>query len=172
MPQKNVYHKEKEEQYMAKTLPPAEVAIITWARIAVMGAVFAVVLWLLSLGISHFIVEPLTCGVNGGANQCRSALDVSSGIAAILMAVGATFAGIWLGIARPLFVAVSAAVMLWGLANWLDGLFWLEAFAWSVLAGALVFALFSWLNRTQSIIVTLILTIVVVIAERVVLALP
>jgi hypothetical protein len=156
---------------MAKILPNAETAIEVWGRIAGFGALFGIVLWLLSLGIAHFIVEPLTCGIGGGASQCSQAIDVAGGIATVLVAVAAIFVGLWWRLARPAFVAIAAALMLWGLASWLTGLFWVEAVVWSALVGALVYLLFSWLNRTQSIALTIILTAFIVIAERIVLAL-
>ena len=159
------------EKDMARLLPNVETAIEVWGRIAGLGVLFGAVLWLLSLGISQFVVEPLTCGITGGSSQCIQALDVAGGIADILVVAGALFAGIWLRVARPTFVAISAGLMLWGLASWLSGLYWLEALGWSVLVGALVYLLFGWLNRRQSIALTLILTIVIIIAERIVLAL-
>jgi hypothetical protein len=99
------------------------------------------------------------------------AIDVAGGIATVLVAVAAIFVGLWWRLARPAFVAIAAALMLWGLASWLTGLFWVEAVVWSALVGALVYLLFSWLNRTQSIALTIILTALIVIAERIVLAL-
>ncbi len=156
---------------MAKILSATETTLMVWGRVAGLGALFGIVLWLVSMALSQFVIEPLTCGIGGGAGQCSQALAVSSNVASVLMGAGAIFAGIWLRIARPLFVAISATLMLWQLASWVSGLFWLEALGWSALVGALAYLLFGWINRTQSIAVTIIVTVVIIVAEHVVLAL-
>ena len=156
---------------MAKIILLGDTRVRVAARLIALGAVFGIVLWLVTLALNNFVVEPITCGISGGTGQCSQALSVAGGIAGVFVAAAAIFAGIWWRISRPIFVAVSATLLLWGLPLWVDGLFWLEALAWSALVGILAYLLFGWINRTQSIAVTLIVTIVIIIAEHIALAL-
>lgn len=156
---------------MARTILLSDSRVKITGRFALIGAALGVVLWLATLLLVNYVVQPLTCGIGGGAGQCSQALSIASGIAGVLVAAGAVVVSIRRRISRPVFVAVSATLFLWGLPIWVDGLYWLEALAWSALVGILAYLLFGWINRTQSIAVTIIATVVIIIAEHIALAL-
>jgi len=156
---------------MATTVVVKESAVRQWGKLALIGAVFGVAIWLLGLFIAVVIVDPLSCGITGDTTACVESIGVAGTISAIIVAAAAIFVGIRLGIARPMAVAISAGILLWGLSVWVDGLFWLEALGWSALLGTLGYLFFGWLNRYQSIAVTIIVTLLVLIFERIALSL-
>lgn len=131
-----------------------------------MGLLYAILVWLLS----KYVVGPLACGA-GSTAQCSASIFASSNVATVLVALAGTIAGVRLNIARPLLVSVGVAAVLWGLGEWIFGLHWLEVAGWSILIYSLAYLLFVWVSRHNLLLVSVITTIVIVLVERIILAL-
>jgi len=144
---------------------------VTWGRTIAVGAALAVVFWLLTLLIGRFIVEPLVCRQIVDATMCNDATPLAGKIATIFTAVLGIVVMVRMRIARPIIIAVATAAVLWDLAAWTQGLFWLEGIIWSVLLYALCFALFAWITRYVTLWVTIVVSIVIVLIVRIALAL-
>jgi len=142
-----------------------------WGRTVAIGAVTGIIFWLLTLLIAHYVVEPLTCRQIVDASMCTNATPLAGTIATILAAVIAIGLMIRLRIARPIITAVATAALLWNLASWTAGLFWLEALGWSVLLYLLTFALFGWITRYITLWVTIVLSLLIVVVLRIALIL-
>ena len=155
---------------MAKTVTDTDSMMTPWWRTAVFGAVMGLVMWLVGLVMIYWVVEPISCGITGSSQNCSQATSIGGDIATILVIVGAMFGAIRAKIARPVLTALAAGILLWGLSGWLNGLGWFGALLWSLLLGALAVSLFAWINRTQSVALAVILSIIIIIAERIALA--
>jgi len=142
----------------------------TWGRTIAIGAGLGLIFWLLTLLIGRYIVEPLTCRTIVDATMCTDATPLAGKIATILIAVAGVIAMVRLRIARPIIISVATAALLWNLAGWTQGLFWLEAIVWSVLLYALCFALFAWITRHATLWVTIVISLLIVLIIRITLA--
>ena len=142
-----------------------------WVRTIVLGALLGILFWLVTTLIGQYIVEPLTCRQVADAALCMNATPLAGNIASILVAVAAVIVMVRINAARPIIVAVASAALLWNLAYWTQGLFWVEALAWSVILYALAFALFAWITRYAVLWVTIVISLLLVLIIRIALVL-
>lgn len=142
-----------------------------WVRTVVLGAITGIVFWLLTILIARYIVDPIACGRLMNATLCVDSTPFAGNIAAILAAVVGVIAMVRIGAARPIVIAVASAALLWDLAAWTDGLFWLEAVAWSVMLYAAVYALFAWITRYANLWITVAISVLIVLIIRIALVL-
>lgn len=141
-----------------------------WAQSAIVGVIVGAIFAVVTALLSRYVIEPLACGT-GDAVQCAGAVGLSAHIATVLAAAAGIALGIRFAIFRPLFVGIAAAMFLWGFGDWTAGLFWLEILGWALLLYAITYALFAWIARSFSLIIVLGLTLIIIVVERIVLAL-
>lgn len=144
---------------------------VMWLRTIALGAVVGTIVWLATILIGRYIIEPLACGQVVNAALCANSKQMAGNIATVLAAVAGVVAMVRMGASRPIVVAVAAAALLWSLAALTDGLFWVEVLAWSIALYALAYALFSWITRYASLWVTLFITVLLVVVIRIALVL-
>ena len=142
-----------------------------WVRTVVLGAIIGLVFWVVSVLLARYVIEPLVCRQVVDAAMCTNATPIAGMITTVLVAVAGIVAMVRMGIARPIIVAVATAALLWDLSAWTQGLFWLEAVSWSIILYGLTFALFAWITRYASLLMTIILSILVVLVIRIALVL-
>jgi hypothetical protein len=142
-----------------------------WVRTVVLGAVTGLIFWLLTIIVARYVIDPIVCGRFFNAALCTNSTPLSGNIATILAATVGVISMVRIGAARPIIVAIASASLLWDLAAWTDGLFWLEAVAWSVILYALVYALFSWITRYATLWVTILVSLLIVVIIRIALVL-
>ncbi len=142
-----------------------------WWRLALIGAGLGIIYWALTYLIGHFIVDQLFCGNSANAATCSNSVSISGNIANILVAAIGLVVMVRMKIFRPIIIAVASAVLLWGLAGWTEGLWFLEAGLWSILLFSLCYLLFSWIGRYSRSTPVLIGTLVILVIGRIVLAL-
>ena len=142
-----------------------------WVRTVILGAIIGLVFWVVSVLLARYVVEPLVCRQVVDAAMCTSAVPLAGTITAVLVAVAGIVAMVRIGAARPIVVAVATAALLWDLSAWTEGLFWLEAVSWSVILYGLTYALFAWITRYASLLMTIILSILIVLVIRIALVL-
>jgi len=143
---------------------------VTWGRTIALGAALGLIFWILTVLLGRYVVEPLVCKDLVDAAVCVDAVPVAGKIATILVAVLGVIAMVRVRIARPIIIAVATAGLLWNLAGWTQGLFWLESIIWSVLLYALCFALFAWITRYVTLWVTIAVSLAIVLIIRIALA--
>ncbi|MFZ2125665.1 MAG: hypothetical protein WA087_01850 [Candidatus Saccharimonadales bacterium] len=124
-------------------------------RIAIVGLVIGLVFW----GTAELI------------DGYTDSISLAGNIATIISSIIAVAAMVRLQIAQPLIIAVLAGAALWGLAEWTDGLFWIEAIAWSAVIYTLSYVCFSWLLRFKNSLSILVGALIVLVAIRVVITL-
>jgi hypothetical protein len=150
---------------------PTESAFWFWMRVVIVGATLGILYYLITLAVSRYIVEPLTCQSLANGASCVNSIAISGGVAGILVAAIGLFAGIRIGIIRPLLITLATTLLVWDLASWTAGLFWLEALGWSALLYVISYALFTWITRTVPLIVSLSLMAIILIVARIILIL-
>jgi hypothetical protein len=122
----------------------------TW-QIILLGAILGILYCGLTLYLSRFV------GINSVAGDISTILVATIGIIVMLN----------LGMARPLLVAVAAAISLWGLSKLTYGLGWFEVLIWSVFIYGLAYLLFAWLTRYKKTIPLLIAVVLIVFIIRI-----
>lgn len=142
-----------------------------WIQTLIIGAVTGLIFWLLTVIVARYAIDPLVCGKMFDAVLCTDSTPLAGHIATILAAVIGLVTMVRISVVRPIVVAVAAAALLWNLAVWTNGLFWLEAVAWSIILYTLVYALFTWITRYASLLVTIILSLLIVLVIRIALVL-
>jgi hypothetical protein len=140
---------------------------LTWLRIVGLGAAAGLAAWVITALIARYIIEPLACGQMVNATICLEATPIAGNIATILIVPLAILGMARLGILRPIIVAIAAGALLWPLAAWAEGLFWLEAIAWFITLYGLSYGLFSWIARNVQLWQAIVLCAAIVIAVRV-----
>ena len=139
------------------------VTLQSWLRVIGLGAVVGLAIWVLSALLGRYAFEPLL-------GETTNGFIVAGKVATVLVATGAVLGMVRLGVARPIVIAVASAALLWDLSVWSQGMFWLEAVAWSVLLYVASYALFGWIARHGSALVAMIVTIIIVVVIRLALA--
>ncbi len=124
-------------------------------RIVFIGIILGFVYWALTWFILRY---------NGSIN-------IASNIATILVATLGILIMLYLHMARPLMVAVAGAASLWGLAQYTNGLSWLEVFVWNVLLYCLAYSLFLWITRYKKTTPVLIVIVAIIIIVRIAITL-
>lgn len=142
-----------------------------WGRTIGFGAATGLIFWLLTVLLQRYVVDPLVCRQIINATLCANSTPLTGNIAAILTAAIAVVFLVRAQIARPIILAVATAALLWDLALWTDGLFWLEAVVWSVALYALCYALFGWITRYAILWVTVVLSLLITVIIRIALVL-
>jgi hypothetical protein len=137
-----------------------------WGRVVAFGAVAGLAVWVFTALIARYIIEPLACGQAINADVCLAATPIAGNIATILITPLAIVGMVRLGVIRPIIIALATAALLWPLAAWAEGLFWLEAIAWFVALYALAYGLFAWIVRSTLLWVAIVLSLVAVLAIR------
>ena len=144
-----------------------------WARVRIVftGAVLGLIWWVLATLIRIYIIEPMACRDLANAVTCVDSFGVAGNIATVIVAVLGAFALVRTLQPRPMIIAVAAAVVLWGLGQYLTGLSWYEAILWSVVLYAATYVLFGLVARIVWFPAAVITAIVTVVAIRILLVL-
>lgn len=138
-------------------------SVLSWARLIGIGAAAGALFWVLSTLIGRYVVEPMVCRDLVDATACVQASISAGRVATVLIAVASVLALIRFAVPRPIIIAVASAIVLWNLAVWTQGLWWLETLAWSVFLYAASYALFGWIARQINPAVAIIVTVLVVL---------
>lgn len=134
-----------------------------WTSVVGIGAVTGALVWLLTLLLTRFVIQPIVCDM---LRVCGDTVAISGNVAAILGAVFGLTALIRWRARRPLLVVVAAVIALWGMAPWLYGLGWLESLTYSALLYALTYGVLYWLVRMRNLFVAGPLVILIAVAVR------
>lgn len=140
-----------------------------WWRVALVGVGLGVLFFILTLVMEHYVINPLNCHFNSAGTACSDSLGVSGSIASVLVAIIGTGTLIRFRIARPVIISIAAAVLLWGLASWTNGLLWIEELTWSAVLYGLSYALFSWVARYSRGLTVIVTISLIVLVARVIL---
>lgn len=138
-----------------------------WVRTVIVGAVTGIIFYELTLIIGRYIIDPIVCRNIINAALCTDSTPLAGNIATILVGVVGLVAMVRMNIARPIITAVASAALLWQLASWTEGLFWLEALLWTAILYAGAYSLFGWIIRHEKLWVTITVSILIVLIVRI-----
>jgi hypothetical protein len=124
-------------------------------RIVIIGAVTGALFWGVTLAMDNY----------------TNSISLAGNIATIITAIIAVAAMVRLQVAQPLIIATLAGAALWGLSEWVDGLFWAESIAISAALYLLTYVLFSWILRFKKSLPILVGAVFVLISIRIVITL-
>lgn len=136
-------------------------------KVVILGLIVGLLTPLLSLLLENYFIIPVFCNGGDGFNICSSGGVVANHIAAIIVAFGAFAVLMHWTVYRALLLAIAATVAMWGLKKYADPLTvgsWIEYFMFSALLYAVAYTFFYWILRMRNFIVSLVLTIVAVVA--------
>lgn len=140
----------------------------SWWRTALIGVGLGIIYYVLTIIIKSYVTDPIFChSASSHAPSCLDSMGMSGDIATILVATMGIAMMLRFVMARPLIIAVASGAVLWGLARWIDGLFWVEAIAWSMLLYGFAYVLFSWIARYIRIVPVLIAMTAIIVLIRV-----
>ncbi len=159
---------------MAKVTAEQEYVDRTWSiwlRTVATGAVLGIIFWVITLLLSHYVIDPLACRDTANAAVCTNSVSLSGNIAAILVGFIGIAAMVRMGIYRPIILAAATAVLLWDLSAMTTGLYWLEALAWAVGLYAASYGLFAWIARYSKVWFVITVSVLIVLIIRIALVL-
>ncbi len=140
-------------------------------RIALVGAVVGIVATALYALIDAYVFTPALCQ-NGAveATRCANKPVFTDALTMILAAIIGLFGMVRLRVYRPLLVVLLTTVSIWSILSILiPGLTWWGAALGSALVFALTYALFAWLVQLRHFLLAVCVSLVVVVAIRLVL---
>ena len=132
------------------------------------GLVVGVVGWLLSLAIQTWIIDPVFCRSPQTFAVCVNGGTIGWVIAMILVSIASLLSLVRNGVFRPLLVVLASLIALWGASAWLGPLAWWQGMLWHGVLFALAYALFAWVARLSNFLIAVIVTIVLIVAARLV----
>lgn len=139
----------------------------SYRRTILSGVGAGILFWIVALLLEKFVITPIACSNLSNAAICMNPEEMAGNIATIVTAVLAAFALVKISAARPIIIAVASAALLWSAYAWTDGLFWLEALAWSVVLYVLSYALFAWITRSVQLWLAVLLPVLIVLFVRI-----
>lgn len=156
----------KSEGVSKQVLPFADISVKQMVQIAIISIVGGMVLWLLGYALSEFVFKGF-CAPDAGI--CADAKQYASATATVVVAAIILFGFVKLAVFRPLLIVIAATISLWGLLSYLGGLIPATAILVSGLAYGLAFLAFTWLARIKLFWLSLLCTVLLVIAMRFIL---
>lgn len=136
-------------------------------RAALYGAFVGAMLTVLYILLSR-VSSTVLC--RGDSSLCESAPQYAVAISMVLVSIGGLILLSLARIYRPLFVVIASSVALWGLQTYLSLLPWYWALVGMTVICAVAYALFTWLARLRSFILCLVVSVVVIVAVRLIIA--
>lgn len=137
-------------------------------RVALLGVVVGVVTPLLAWLMQKYFVNPIFCRETT-VGICSAADATTYYVSTVVLAVVAIALMANWQIFRPLLIALAAAATLWGMQRYVGDVIarsgW-EYYAASAGLYALTYVLFYWLMRLRSFVLSIILTVIAVVALR------
>jgi len=129
------------------------------------GLVTGVVTMGAALLMNRYVFGAVLCRGSGGGD-CTQAPLYAVIIAVVIGSILGTALLARMRIFRPMFVVLATAVALWGVHFWLFSATWYWTLAAAAILYALAYGAFTWIARIRSFLLSLVLTVALVIAIR------
>lgn len=118
--------------------------------------------------LNRFVFQSVVC--QGSGIACEEAPMYAMIVAMVVGALLGLVALVQLRVYRPLLVVLGATVGLWGLFALTADMAWYWGLLIAIVLFALAYALFAWIARIRPFFVALIVTVVLVVAMRLIFA--
>lgn len=99
-------------------------------------------------------------------NECTNAGNYAMIVAMVIASIGGLIALVQARIYRPLLVVLAAAISMWGLHVITAGMQWYWTLVVTMILFALTYALFTWVARIRSFLLSLVVIVVLVALVR------
>lgn len=136
---------------------------------AMVGLIVGLLVWGLTLLLNTYVYTAILCHGDGSA-RCTAAPQYAAITAAFIAGGAGLFAIVRLQIFRPLLVVLASLIALWGIVALTAVMPWYGEAITVMVLYALAYALFSWVVRIRSFLMTLIVLIVLVVIVHLTLA--
>lgn len=130
----------------------------------------AIVVTGLAALLDRFVFNPLLCD-GGSSGACENVDTYSMLVSMLLGALGGLITMTTLQVYRPLLVVLASTIALWGYNSMLMGMVWYWTLLISVVLFGLTYALFAWIARIRSFILAVIISLVMIVLVRLMIAL-
>ncbi len=139
-------------------------------RIFFIGLVVGIVTYAIYIALDRYVFTPALCEqATGTLERCETKEVYGAAIAMLLTAFGGLFAMVRSRVYRPLLIVIFATASLWGVVGLISSLdWWVSALIIALIFGV-AYAAFAWLARIRSFYIALGLSIISLVAVRLVL---
>ena len=139
------------------------------ASVAAVGASVGIISWVAMTLLEKYVFAAVLCSQDAAAN-CADSANYALIVAMILGGLAGLIALVQARIYRPLLVVVAATAALWGFSDKLIGeIQWYWALPITLVLFALAYALFAWIARLRSFILSAVISLVLVVIVRLVM---
>lgn len=139
------------------------------ANIFSIGAGVGLLTALSYFALENYVFGPLLC--EGTATACEDSSLYATIVSIVLGSVIGLVALVQARVYRPLLIVLAASVTMWGFGSLVNDLAWYWGLLLAVLFFGLVYSLYAWIARVRSFIVAAVVTIILVVAARLVVSL-
>lgn len=163
----------KNQRVVAENTEKVEPVVALYKRdiasIAIIGLAVGVISWAAMTLLERFVFVAVMCREGANAN-CADAASYALIVAMILGALAGLVALVQARIYRPLLIVIAATAALWGFDSQLfNDVIWYIALPVTAVLFALTYLLFAWIARLRSFILSVLLSVVLIVAIRYVL---
>lgn len=153
------------------SVDPYPLTLRLLASALLIGAITGAAGWLINLFLQHYFIDPVFCASPDSYGACANGSTIAWVLAHVLVVGASVVAMVGAMVYRPLLVALASVITVWGISGWLGGLEWWSATLWQALLFALAYGAYAWIARTVQFWAAALITVLVVVLCRFVLAL-
>lgn len=136
-------------------------------QVVAIGVVVGALTWVLAHVLGLYVLKPSNCTAQ--ALACAASSQPANILAALLAACIGLFGLVKLQVFRPLLIVLAATMSAWGLVGELAALPWYGSLLVTVFFFALTYTTFMWISRIRTFWLVLIITVVLVVALRLII---
>lgn len=138
-------------------------------KLFALGIGIGLLFWVAYSSTNSVLITPLACGGQFfNADVCINAPMIAGNVGVIFVGILTVALLIRLKEIRPLIIALASSFVLWPIGGWISGLFWYESLFICVLAFLFTYTLFWLISNLKSFAFVVILSILVVVAVKLV----
>lgn len=115
--------------------------------------------------LNEYVFSAVLCR-GDDAQECGNASNYAMTVAMVIASIGGLIALVQARIYRPLLVVLAAAVSLWGLNAITANMQWYWTLIIAMVLFAFTYALFTWVARIRSFVISLVVIVVLVVLAR------
>lgn len=139
-------------------------------RIFGIGVIVGIVVCALYVMLDRYVFTPALCeNATGTLERCENKESYAATIAMLLVALGGLVSVVRMRVYRPLLVVLFVTASLWGIPELAVSLPWWLATLITVLLFGIAYVTFAWLARIRNFYITLLLSVALLVAVRLVL---
>lgn len=136
-----------------------------FVSVLLLGAAIGLLIWIIGTLLNTYVFDTYLCR-SDVARDCGNAKNYAVVVASVIGGIVALAGLIRLRVYRPLLVLVASLLSTWGIVQLSWNFGWFTSILVVILLFALAFGAYSWIARLREFWMTLIITLVLVVAVR------